>query len=239
MIYRETIKPSPSGFQGSVPFLPKLLVAPIFTMTVPPGRGTDEEIPPLIQAVQTDNPLLLEDLLKHGESPFELYQGCTALWHATSLAPPQSSSNAKIVELLISYGSDVNFQPEPPFGEGKLTTPLINAILQKNYEAAKVLIDSKADTEAKMEDGRTAVDLVGTMGFMWRMKVEGRRAFAAEAKRVLVVKTLDFVRFVAYLVNEVTQSKIFQRLFGLLGEKPSSLAGQKVDFLAPDGWRSS
>jgi ankyrin repeat protein len=72
----------------------------------------------------------------------------------TPLAFAVSSGNTEMMRFLVAHGADVNHGAKS--GE---QTALISAILGAQVEAVKTLIELKADVNAKMKDGTTALKL--------------------------------------------------------------------------------
>ena len=63
-----------------------------------------------------------------------------------------------VIELLIMFGADVNWQNE------KKNSALINAVLSSNYKVAKILLEANADVNIQNYNGETPLILVSGMG---------------------------------------------------------------------------
>lgn len=72
----------------------------------------------------------------------------------TPLAFAVSSGNTEMMRFLVAHGADVNHGAKS--GE---QTALISAVLGAQVESVKTLIELKADVNAKMKDGTTALKL--------------------------------------------------------------------------------
>jgi ankyrin repeat protein len=108
----------------------------------------------LMQAVQKGSLELVEALVAAGAEVNARSGGntrATALYFATSINPTNA---AAIVELLLKNKAEVNVADANGY------TPLIQAVIKRNLDVAKLLVERGADVNAMTRDGESPLSLI-------------------------------------------------------------------------------
>ena len=128
--------------------------------------GSYESPCPVEQAICTDQPQLVELLLKHGMKP----HSNEALCHIVR------QDNKLLLQLLLDYGLKLEFYAEP----------LFIAIMEDQYEMVEMLIDNGANSKLRMKLWFWDEDFSGGLG-EWDLSPIG---FTIHFKRLNILKLL-------------------------------------------------
>lgn len=88
----------------------------------------------LIEAVKKEDYKTAVNLIKRGCNPNLEYDGYPILWHALE------KGNDQLIETLIEYGADVNWQ-----NEKNTTSIFFKSIEERNYRSIKLLLENNVD----------------------------------------------------------------------------------------------
>lgn len=112
---------------------------------------------PLRKAVYLGDGKQIAELMKSGANIDELnVNRQTVLLELTGLPAYQYTINPEIIEFLLKFGADVNYQLKKDTAINyyyEYETPLINAVRSRNLNIVKILLAHGADPNAQIDSG--------------------------------------------------------------------------------------